>query len=209
VFFTVAERNVDRRTDISSPPLPSFIMSEELYSQLPQGSIRLLRLLPSEKESDELRCELFEYPLQNAGKFSHPYEALSYVWGSEDKPNSIAVNNCTLNVTPNLYTALLHLRDYACSRVMWIDAICIDQNDNKEKEHQLPLMAEIYAKAYRVVAWLGDAEGGIDRALELLRLAGENPAKLHNAERSIKRFLQRPWFQRIWVGYYSSNSHSR
>ena len=182
-------------------------MSQKLYSQLPQSSIRLLRLLPSAKDLDNLRCELFEYPLQDSDKASHPYEALSYAWGSESRPKSITVNNQDLDVTQNLYTALLHLCDHACSRVMWIDAICIDQDDEKDKEHQIPLMAEIYAKAYRVVVWLGDAEGGIDQVLELICRARKNSAKLLRKERSVTELLQRPWFQRIWVLYYSSNSH--
>lgn len=196
-----------RRMKVSTYHLDSNIMSQKLYSRLPQSSIRLIRLLPSEKDLDNLRCELFEYPLQTSDKPSHPYEALSYVWGSEDKPRSITVNNQDLNVTRNLHTMLLHLRDHACSRVMWVDAICIDQDDEKDKENQIPLIAEIYARAYRVVVWLGTAEGGIDQALESIRLAGENPANLLNTERSITELLQQPWFQRIWVGYYSSNSH--
>jgi hypothetical protein len=201
VFYSSWTERQKKELKFSAYHINSDIMSDGLHFQLPQGSIRLLRLLPSVKGSDDVQCELFEYPLQIWDKPSHPYEALSYVWGSEDKPKSITVNKRNLNITRNLYTVLLHLRDHVCPRVMWIDAICIDQDDKKDKEHQIPLMAEIYAKAYRVVVWLGDAEGGIDRALESIRLAGENPAKLLNAEHSITQLLQQPWFQRVWVSY--------
>jgi hypothetical protein len=68
---------------------------------------------------------------------------------------------------------LLRLQDHLCSRVIWIDAICIDQANKKEKEGQIALMVEIYAKARRVVVWLGEAEDEGDRALEEIRLIGE------------------------------------
>jgi Heterokaryon incompatibility protein (HET) len=177
-------------------------MQEYRYSKLSlPNSIRLLRLLPSEKDGKSLQCELFEYRSQ---KPSHPYEALSYVWGSEDKPRSIIIDNQNLNVTQNLYTALLHLRDHGCPRVLWVDAICIDQANENEKEKQIPLMAEIYAKAHRVVVWLGEAEDDGDRALEAIRCTGENSARLPNvelAQPAILQLLQRPWFRRIWVSH--------
>jgi hypothetical protein len=146
------------------------------------------------------------YPLQNSDKPSHPYEALSYFWGSEDKPKSISVNHQKLDITQNLHTALLHLRDHACSRVIWIDAICINQDDEKDKENQIPLMVEIYAKAHRVVVWLGDDEGKFGLALESISLADENPAKLPDMEWKTE-LLRRPWFQRIWVGCYTSRRY--
>lgn len=178
-------------------------MSEYRYSQLSlPTSIRLLRLLPCEQDGKILRCKLFEYPIRNSDTVSHPYEALSYVWGSEDIPRSIIIDNQNLNVTPNLYAALLRLRNHTCSRIIWVDAVCIDQVNEKEKGSQIPLIAEIYAKASRVVVWLGEAEGEGDRALEAIRLIGERSAKSPDAEESqqaIRKLLQRPWFRRIWV----------
>jgi hypothetical protein len=178
-------------------------MSEYHYSHLSSSSIRLLRLLPSEDGLKHLRCELFEYPLQNSDKSSHPYEALSYVWGSENKPRTITVDGKILYITENLYAALLRLQDHLCSRVIWIDAICINQANIKEKQDQIPLMVDIFAKARRVVVWLGEAEDDGDRALEEIRLIGERAmSNLSNANafrQSISKLLQRPWFQRVWV----------
>jgi hypothetical protein len=175
-------------------------MSTTFYSQLPEGSIRLLQLLPNDKESNDIECELLQYPLEKSERPSHPYEALSYVWGSEDKPKSIVVTNQNLNVTCNLHRALLQLRDHACPRLLWIDAICINQDDKREKEHQIPLIAEIYAKAVRVIVWLGDAEDDSNEVLEHIRLAVEASEKVSHTKQSIIRPLQRPCFQRIWVG---------
>src|ERR1700755_3463892 len=104
------------------------MMSKYHYSDLSTTSIRLLRLLPKE-DADDIRCELFEYPLQNSSQSSHPYEALSYVCGSEEKPKRITVNEQNLRVTQNLYSVLLRLQDPFCSRVIWVDAICINQEN--------------------------------------------------------------------------------
>ncbi|KAH8691062.1 heterokaryon incompatibility, partial [Phaeosphaeriaceae sp. PMI808] len=88
------------------------------------------------------------------------YEALSYVWGSECKPNHIIVvedqkKDRKTDITKNLHEALLCLRDQDIPRVIWVDAVCIDQGNNVEKASQIPLMVEIYARAIRVIVWLG------------------------------------------------------
>ncbi|KAF2175497.1 hypothetical protein K469DRAFT_724121 [Zopfia rhizophila CBS 207.26] len=162
-------------------------MSDYRYSQLSPTSIRLLRLLPSEKDTQSLQYELFEYPIQSSDTASHPYKALSYVWGSKDKPRSIIIANQNSNITQNLYAALLHLQNHTYK---------------KEKESQILLMAEIYAKASRVVVWLGEAKDNSDRALKAIRLIGENSARLLRAElaqQAIVQLLQQPWFRRVWV----------
>jgi hypothetical protein len=147
-------------------------MCEYRYAQLPPASIRLLQLLPSKMNPQTLRCELFEYHLQDSNRSFRPYEALSYVWGSEEKPKTIIIDGQSLCITQNLYTALVHLQDSGCSRTIWVDAICINQTDEKEKERQIPLMVEIYSKASRVIVWLGEAEHDSDQALDAICLAG-------------------------------------
>jgi hypothetical protein len=175
-------------------------MPRHIYSPLSRPhSIRLLLLLPREEDLNNVRCKLFEYPLRNWDGPSHPYEALSYVWGSEDKPCSILVNDRKLSITQNLYTLLLHLQVHDCLRTIWVDAICINQTDEKEKESQISFMAEIYAKASRVLVWLGEEEDNSDEAIEAIRLAGQKLVLLDDPEQAILRLLQRQWFQRIWV----------
>jgi Heterokaryon incompatibility protein (HET) len=98
------------------PCASSFTMSQYCYSPLSLGAnnIRLLRLMPHANESIErtkLQCELFEYSLQDLGKRTHLYEALSYTWGGEERPCSIAIKEQNLDVTRNLYAALLRLQD--------------------------------------------------------------------------------------------------
>lgn len=183
-------------------------MSEYRYSLLPQNSniIRLLRLLPSGGELENVQCELSEYTLRDSGAVNHPYEALSYFWGDEKNPKYITVLDDQkgvgkLAVTENLHTALLHLRDYEIPRTIWVDAVCINQADKGEKGRQIQFMAAIYAKASRVIVWLGKADG--DQALEEIRLAAENSMSISKTrqpeEQTIQQLLERPWFRRIWV----------
>ncbi|EXA30773.1 hypothetical protein FOVG_17873 [Fusarium oxysporum f. sp. pisi HDV247] len=168
------------------------------YSSLPEGSIRLLRLLPHQDEHAPIQCQLFDCALADSGS-TRPYEALSYVWGSENKPRSIFIDGCDLPVGENLYVALSHLRDRSIERTIWIDAICINQQDPKDKGHQVQSMAKIYAKASRVIVWLGEATPDNDQALEEIRIAAEQPTKPSTKEGTILKLLEGPWFQRIWV----------
>ncbi|RSL79400.1 hypothetical protein CEP51_007388 [Fusarium floridanum] len=168
------------------------------YSPLPEGSIRLLRLLPHQDEHAPIQCQLFEFALADSGS-TRPYEALSYVWGSETKPRSLSIDSYDLPVGENLYAALSHLRDCSLERIIWADAVCINQRDTKEKGTQVQSMAKIYAKASGVIVWLGEATPDSCQALEEIRRAAEQRTKLSVNESAIQRLLERPWFQRIWV----------
>ncbi|CVL08087.1 related to HETEROKARYON incompatibility protein [Fusarium mangiferae] len=168
------------------------------YSSLLEGSIRLLRLLPHQDEHAPIQCRLFDCALADSGS-TRPYSALSYVWGSENKPQSISIDGCDLPIGENLYMALSHLRDRSIERTIWIDAICINQRDPKEKGQQVQSMAKIYAKASRVIVWLGGATPDSDQALEEIRIATEQRTKRPINESAILGLLEGPWFQRIWV----------
>lgn len=136
-----------------------------LYSYYPlssrHDSIRLLRLLPHQDRNAEIHCELFEYVLENSHG-SNLYEALSYVWGEANDKLPIFVNGLRLDVTFNLRAALVQLRNHTLDHVLWIDALCIDQQNQAEKEHQIQVMAMIYSQAYRVLVWLGEAADNSD-----------------------------------------------
>ena len=161
-------------------------MSSYPYRPLPAGSTRLLRLMPAQNDA-KIECSLSPYALRETERRTHLYEALSYVWGTQNKTRSITLDNHDFPVTENLHAALLHLRDRSLVRTIWVDAISINQADLDERGHQVQFMAEIYARANRVVVWLGDAgedgDGGGDRALGDIRAASEeafsNGASLH------------------------------
>ncbi|RDA93623.1 hypothetical protein CP533_6182 [Ophiocordyceps camponoti-saundersi (nom. inval.)] len=174
-------------------------MNCQPYDYLPKGSIRLLHILPHVDETASVECSLSVYDLLNSGK-THPYEALSYAWGSQARPRSILIDNSNFSIGENLHSALLHLRDGFLERIIWIDAICINQDDPDEKSDQVRSIALIYAKAHRVIVWLGDsADGSHDAMAEILQAAGESPVKCSSEHVSIRKLLQRSWFHRIWI----------
>ncbi|CAK7224192.1 hypothetical protein SEUCBS140593_005487 [Sporothrix eucalyptigena] len=186
------------------------------YRHIPlqqQDSIRLLRLLPSTDNNAPVQCQLSEYPLQGPHDEVHLYEALSYVWGSTSNQQTIYVQSegdakdrfQTLLVTFNLHVALKHLRSRHIARTIWIDAVCIDQQNNAEKGQQVQMMAKVYNFADRVIVWLGDATDKGDQALiDICKAASQQHARTPidasaSSQEAIIKLLQRPWFQRIWV----------
>jgi hypothetical protein len=89
------------------------------------------------------------------------YEALSYVWGDETFPQPILVNGRFLAVRRNLHNALYHLRhprESGRRRTLWVDALCINQSNLHERNHQISLMRNIFSNARQVIAWLGEAD---------------------------------------------------
>jgi len=178
-------------------------MSTYQYTQLPAGRIRILRLQPHQDKKSAIRCQLSDLELRDS-EGPCPYEALSYVWGSPNKPHTIVIEGCSLSVGANLYAALLRLRYTSLERILWIDAICIDQTNITEKEQQIQLMAEIYAKARSVIIWLGEATtAGSEDALEEIRVAAASTSNgveiSMPGEEPILEILKLPWFKRIWV----------
>ena len=106
--------------------------------------------------SDNLEVELITANIHS----DIPYSALSYVWGGSEKTNCIQLDNCCMPVTKNLFDALTQLRKLAVSARLqrlrlWVDAICIDQDNNQERNHQVRFMSSIYSSAGHVYVWLG------------------------------------------------------
>jgi hypothetical protein len=117
---------------------------------------------------DEVRVEITHAPFDDPQK----YIALSYVWGSEEDPQNIAVNGGSFKVTKNLFQALQHLRHMQgpdAGLPFWIDAICINQSDNVEKSRQVRLMTEIYSRACKVLVWLGPPDDDSELALAKMK----------------------------------------
>lgn len=136
-------------------------------------AFRVLELLPSRNLEGNIRCELHHRTLGE----DPDYEALSYAWGDPNPQIAIVINGSNvLSVTKNCYEALFHLRQRFHRRLLWIDAICIDQNDNddsiRERNHQVRFMSEIYAQAKTVLVWLRCAKSGTARTFARLRLIG-------------------------------------
>ncbi|KAK0713154.1 heterokaryon incompatibility protein-domain-containing protein [Lasiosphaeria miniovina] len=158
------------------------------YKSLSRGSKREFRLLvlsPAATHHDPLVTQLVTLQFEPDGRGQLPeYEALSYTWGDTatldaDLSESIIVVDddsrrdwAILPVTRNLAAALQHLRRPNESRVIWADAVCINQADKREKSDQVRRMADIYRSAARVVVWLGPGADNSTYALALLDYLG-------------------------------------
>ncbi|OBS22634.1 hypothetical protein FPOA_08967 [Fusarium poae] len=156
------------------------------YKQLEQGlsQIRLLHLLPQRTRHLQLSapwysCVGLECTFETVDLASAPpYEALSYTWGEEDASVRIHLNGKEFLVRPNLAYALAALR-VSEPRVLWVDALCINQQDTTERNHQVGMMGGIFRRAERVLVWLGRPSSGWDSsvagALRMAERLGDNP----------------------------------
>ena len=176
-----------------------------------------------------MKCDIFEVSLTN----EPDYEALSYSWlaydedekekeeveqpGEAKQDYSIECNQLSITISSNLSSALFRLRHVQESRTLWIDQICINQGKKPEKARQLPLMAEIYSKAFRVLIWLGEAKHDSDLAMDAFPVMvsklqeKENTASVPygsiseilgdtaNHLGAINHLLSRRWFSRVWT----------
>ncbi|KAM0811766.1 putative Heterokaryon incompatibility domain-containing protein [Seiridium cardinale] len=197
--------------------------------------IRLITLLSGDGD-EPVRCQLGYAHL--AAESLHKYECLSYCWGNtmDIMKICLGVNDRAEDndeqpkyqdflITKNLHSALRHLRfQDGRERTLWVDAICINQDDMVERGEQVSMMRQIYARASNVVIWLGEADGDskafLRAALEIAHQHADGDAarfkglsldhrldELHCPIKPIYDdwgsldllFLGREWFRRIWV----------
>lgn len=210
------------------------------YSPLSEEArqIRLLTLLPDQSDAP-IRITVQIRRLAKEIEF----EALSYVWGSPSDPQEIFVETkkpknwklwhstrfrlTTLPITRNLFEALQHLRLKDRPRVLWIDAVCVDQQNLEERGRQVLRMPDIYTQAKHVVLWLGPesynstlamkaiddigSKIAVDWGLDRIRTTSANgsdptsKAFLDDLRRwpeiwlAFRDLLDRPYFRRLWV----------
>ncbi len=181
------------------------------------GDFRLFELLPGEK-ADPLEGVIKETSLESAGR----YAALSYQWGSDLKPYHIRTSRGLVPITASLHGALRQLRDVNRSVMLWVDAICINQDNSHEKIVQIRFMSDIFQSAESVKVWIGEEMPGSGEAIETLlqiRTVALNPPlwpkmlpEVPESWRSrkcpdesdpiwvhIDALFERGWFSRVWI----------
>ncbi|KAK4112393.1 HET-domain-containing protein, partial [Canariomyces notabilis] len=128
---------------------------------LAQGETRVLILEPG-AESNPVVCRLEHMAIPGVathGTESNAPEkdfiALSYAWGSPVRTHVITCNQLPFAVTTNLFHALYYLRRSDQSQCLWVDAICINQDNIPERNEQVRHMLAIYQASSRVIVWLG------------------------------------------------------
>ncbi|KAF2826635.1 HET-domain-containing protein [Ophiobolus disseminans] len=138
------------------------------------------------------------------------YEAVSYAWGTEAATVVLEVLDdeapATLMIRPNVETMLKHLRSKTNDRCLWIDAICINQQDDREKERQVQFMGKIFSSAKAVLAWLGASTDALEKCDQLFRdLRRAVASQVEDGHGSmidaqvLQDLLARPWFRRRWI----------
>ncbi|KAM0248644.1 hypothetical protein ACHAQJ_009386 [Trichoderma viride] len=141
------------------------MLTKFVYKALesPNSEIRLLKLLPG-TGSQKVQCHLSASPLSDLPA----YQPLSYCWGPQTNLVEILVNGESFLVTRNLAAALRRLRQPKASCILWVDAICVNQQDKLEKNIQIPMMTEIYQRGKQTIVWLGDHDRKTARAFAML-----------------------------------------
>lgn len=182
--------------------------------------IRYLVLQAAEDHFDDITCTIYTCHLDHVPAF----EAVSYVWGTLVQDQSIKCNGKSLAITANLLDVLRQVRHAHQPRTLWVDSICINQSDAKEKGHQVSLMGHIYKRSQCTLICLGtlgqdDARlaatlvADIDHLIQGIvektdfdwtpnsfPFADENePLLKHEGWGSFTTLLQQPWFRRGWV----------
>lgn len=185
--------------------------------------IRVLVVMPSEDSNAPIVTHLGHCPI----KCEVNYQAISYTWGEPDSTGIIIVNGLRLVVRKNLEEALRIMRHKTGLCPVWIDAVCIDQQNIIERNRQVDRMSEIYDNAVSVIAWVGPSDEDSKLAIDFLPYLAEPMMRfddqgdwicqdLYNKkdDQDVKRippdqvprmcgalyqFLCRPYLRRTWI----------
>lgn len=191
----------------------TFSLNAHIYpNSLDAKQIRLVCLTSTPDADHPLHVTLEVYDHDNRPE----YEAVSYMWGGEDG-NSVPCHPIyigpywdVLLQTANCYSMLEFVRPWRGIRMLWIDALCINQSDLEEREKQVGKMLQIYEECTRVVVYLGP-----DVALKTSRFPSykpldqidltfeqrivDSPADSATTTLSMKELLERAYFSRVWM----------
>ncbi|KIW00005.1 uncharacterized protein PV09_08359 [Verruconis gallopava] len=192
--------------------------SQYIFSPLERNdSIRILVIHPGPWESP-ISCHLREWHPSHSQ--STAYEAISYVWGDGQPSKPIYLDGHVLLVRDNLYTILRYMRNVDAQRTIWVDTLCIDQDNIEERNAQVKDMPNIYRRAQRTLVWLKEKEyqdlpviealHALERMLSLpaeerIRAMDDFATHLDNTRdinglaQSFHGLLSVPWFHRVWI----------
>ncbi|GKT50824.1 heterokaryon incompatibility protein 6, OR allele [Colletotrichum spaethianum] len=144
------------------------------------------------------------------------YTALSYCWGPQVNLEQVEISNRPIPISRHLHKCLVSLRREDSPLTLWIDAICINQSSNQEKNTQVPLMRDIYKGATEVLIWLGESTAGLDRVFNSIQRVIEHNIEIEpkgisqvaeellkaspdETEQAFTEFVNIPWFRRTWI----------
>lgn len=185
---------------------------EDPYAPLArdQKQIRLFLLYPKEHKVEEGHGSFLTFTMAD-----HPdYTALSYTWGDpvdlHDLVIALVSNRRILRIRKNLWDFLQQQRSVIPQpKYFWIDAICINQVDIQERNHQVSLMKDIYVNAHDVCIWLGHEQDNSDTAMDFLSKKGSRglrprgpgyyPIWSREEGKALVQLYERPYWRRMWI----------
>lgn len=176
----------------------------QLYDSCPlPPASRFIRLLHVHAPSNGIEHSPIESHLEIVSLGDKPsYAALSYVWGLSGS-FQILCGAVNVPVTANCHSALWHLRKTLGAFCIWVDAICINQQNTPEKAQQIALMRNIFAMSNKVYIWTGAGTDATIRAMSYLASAGLSQYReiATNTQQNSKPQLK---FWRAFCGYHRS-----
>ncbi|KAF1984049.1 HET-domain-containing protein, partial [Aulographum hederae CBS 113979] len=170
------------------------------YEPLGRCQFRLVHLRPSKYWADPIAFEFQRCSLQPT-KLPF-YEAVSYTWGPIDEKGTVTYAGRRILVGKNVEALLRRFRLKDNTRLLWIDALCINQEDHSEKSEQVAMMDVIYQGASRVLIYLGEADEQCNNANSdsIMMHFGHRWSSEHfPIQKMAKFFDDRSWFSRMWV----------
>jgi hypothetical protein len=161
--------------------------SSHFYASLQTSrkkELRLVTLLPAPTKDATIECTL---SIGNLEDQQLHYETLSYEWGDINSPkHEILLDGQPFTVRRNLWQALRCLRTEFAARTLWVDAICINQEDVLERNHQVGMMSSIYTFASSVRVWLGERGDNSREAILLLHEIWESFEEVSRPSKDVK-----------------------
>ena len=169
---------------------------EKITTPLQDEQIRLVTLHHGSSPED-IQCSFETRTLSDRQQ----YHALSYRWGALDDQKSIFVNSRRFYTSQNLHNALSYLRSPDEDLTIWVDFLCINQNDKAEKQRQVDSMHRIYGQAEAITAWLGEHKSNSEILFALQKFIVGESNHLWDIDlgRSLESFLSRDYWSRAWI----------
>ncbi len=172
-----------------------------------KSEIRIIILKPS-TVSMPLECTLQH--ASNSNKSRASYKALSYTWGLPEPTKILSLNGIQIQVRENLWQALHHIRQEISNLQLWVDALCINQEDIPEKNEQVSRMGTLYNQAEEVLVWLGPEKDGSDIAIYFVKTTIATPSRSLPLDlssdlfpqvgvQSVLSLLDREYWKRVWI----------
>ena len=199
------DRDGSRRGSEASTRRMSSTSLISRYRYLPldtkvRRAIRVIRIRPHLQDG-MISCDIEHVTTKSS------YRAVSYTWGKPDDPHEpILISGCPFTVRRNLHRFLSHARKDYSERALWIDALCINQDDKQERARQVEIMSKIYSNTKEVLVWLGprlDYAGHAIRRMQAYERMSDTDMALSSSKdndfwKGFKAINSARYWDRVW-----------